>query len=98
MLLNRRQLFRGATAASTAIIVPELWAPKRTYFLPPKDGWNQRIAPPGRWYLEIYRDDVLYSREPTLPYAQTNPYNIQISTEGLDAGFHTFYARMVQCS
>lgn len=41
--MNRRSflsLLAGTTAAAAAgLAIPELWTPKRTFFLPPRDGW-----------------------------------------------------------
>jgi len=37
--MNRRHFLAALAAGGTAIAVPELWTPSRTFFLPPKGGW-----------------------------------------------------------
>ena len=42
--VNRRGFLAALGLATGAIAVPELWTPKRTFFLPPRGGW---VPPPG---------------------------------------------------
>lgn len=42
--LNRRGFLAALGLATGALAVPELWTPKRTFFLPPRGGW---IVPVG---------------------------------------------------
>jgi len=48
--MNRRGFLAalGVTAAgaATGLAVPELWTPKRTFFLPPRGGWQKHFADP----------------------------------------------------
>lgn len=40
--MDRRKFLTWATASTAALAVPELWTPKRTFFLPPRSGWQYR--------------------------------------------------------
>ena len=37
--MNRRALFKSLAGIAGALLVPELFVPKRTFFLPPLGGW-----------------------------------------------------------
>lgn len=37
--MNRRGFLTLAGTAAAALAIPELWIPKRTFFLPPRGGW-----------------------------------------------------------
>lgn len=41
--MNRRGFLGVLAGATTAIVVPELLLPKRTFFLPPAGGWGNPI-------------------------------------------------------
>lgn len=52
--MNRRS-FVGLLAATlpAALIVPELWVPKRTFFLPPAGGWAHPSLTEWRHYAHM---------------------------------------------
>lgn len=58
-MISRRKFFRWAAAGTVigaaGIIIPEMFVPNRTIFLPPKGGWQQRrlIA---TWNFESMED------------------------------------------
>jgi hypothetical protein len=60
MALTRRGFLKYLAVGAAGVLVPELIARERTYFLPPAGGWNSglhfadwRPAPNARVFLEV---------------------------------------------
>jgi len=70
-VISRRSFLTGAAIATGALIVPELIAPKRAFFLPPKGGWDWQAYAYG-WhpYPTAYPNHAAISIVSTTPGAQ----------------------------
>ena len=88
--MNRRHFLAALAAGSTAIAVPELWTPSRTFFLPPKGGW----ANP----LDAIRDGGWTSPKYMLASAQLKREMERVIAETYSTGYGYWKISEVYCS
>jgi hypothetical protein len=70
--MNRRALLGMLAGAATgALILPELWVPKRKWFLPPRGGWPS--ADPTCYRIVGVQDEVTFE---WIPVDEVTEYEI----------------------
>ena len=79
--MNRRGFLAAlgftAAGAATGLAVPELWTPKRTFFLPPRSGWPPMGAAPPyayQWSWAANGSGLVISREAAAQLPRTSGY------------------------
>ena len=94
-MISRRQFLTYAAIGAGAIAVPELLLPKRTFFLPPKGGWNSGKAfitfDPGSkdgtafqaWHIDDAGNITLYSSGDLTGESDVKNYNAAVEAAGL---------------
>ena len=56
--MNRRDLFKFLGASAASLIVPELWLPRQTFFLPPVGGWAKYDSVSIALGYTVTREDI----------------------------------------